>query len=241
MQTTPARRQQPQRVRQLLQDNALADRYVNITTQAIADMPAHNNLDGVMNACWQQCTDSAPKARRGGSYMPPTSSVGPQAVHEQIRRMRHLRQELRTVESSRSHQSIVSLQMVFRGWRMATDLQQVTREVRKAGRARKLQKVANIYRAAKILAPKAPRKRMQLRDKQGKIQTSKEEFDQIVQFFQELYSGPTSEHVTIDAPIHFSEKEVRQALHRLSTSKVMPTTSAPAALETDGVAGSQDP
>ena len=153
-----------------------------------------------MKACWQQCMDSVPKARRGGSYMPPTSSVGPQAVHEQIRRMWRLRQELRTVESSRSHQSTVSLQMVFRGWRMATDLQQVTREVRKAGRARKLQKVdqvlesTNIYRAAKILAPKAPRKRMQLRDKQGKIQTSKEEFDQIVQFFQELCSGPTSEH-----------------------------------------------
>ena len=100
--------------------------------------------------------------------------------------MWRLRQDLRITESSRLHKRAVSLQAAFQGWRKATELQQVIREVRKAGRARKLHKVdqvlqsTNIYRAARILAPKAPRKRMQLRDRHGKIQTSKDEFDQIV-------------------------------------------------------------
>ena len=135
--------------------------------------------------------------------------------------MWRLRAELRITESSRASSRTISLQEIFQGWCKAP---------RKLQKAEQVLQSSNRYRAAKILAPKAPKKRMQLRDRDGKIQTTSAEFEQTVQFFQELYSGPPAEHIVIDTPIHFSEDEVKHALRRLSTAKVMPTVSAPAAL-----------
>ena len=85
---------------------------------------------------------------------------------------------------------------VFKGWKLAAQLQSVTRQVRKACRGRKIQKVkdvldsSDIFKAAKCLAPKTPKRRIQLRDDQGKIQTHEQEHRQIVDFFRKLYDGP---------------------------------------------------
>ncbi|CAE7255201.1 unnamed protein product [Symbiodinium pilosum] len=147
-----------------------------------------------------------------------------------------LRAELRLNDTKRSYNKGISLKEVLQGWLQAARLQQVTREVRKAGRLRKLQKIeqvlrsTNIYRAAKTLAPKAPRRRMQIRDKNGRIQTAHADFEQILQYFQQLYSGPQADSIVLDTPLLFTTDDVQQAVHRLSVSKVMPAASAPAAL-----------
>ena len=48
----------------------------------------------------------------------------------------------------------------------------------------------NVYRAARRFAPKTQRKRLQLRTPEGHLQTIEEEFQDIKQYFSDLYRGP---------------------------------------------------
>ena len=236
MQTQQAVRQQPQQVSQLLQERELAAKYVSAATQAIADMGQGDSLDNTLRSSWQQCLKEMHKHKPRGANAASQEGVSHHSVCLQIRSMWDLRAELRLNDTKRSYNKGISLKEVLQGWLQAARLQQVTREVRKAGRLRKLQKIeqvlrsTNIYRAAKTLAPKAPRRRMQIRDKNGRIQTAHADFEQILQYFQQLYSGPQADSIVLDTPLLFTTDDVQQAVHRLSVSKVMPAASAPAAL-----------
>ena len=192
MQTKQVTRQQPQQVRQLLQEQELAAKYVNTSTQAVANMKEDESLDTTLKASWQQCLDDMNKNKRRMASEATKGEVDKQPVHLQIRSMWNLRAELRLNDARRPRNMSIPLMEILQGWRQAAKLQQVTREVRKAERLRRLQKIeqvlqsTNIYRAAKTLAPKAPRRKMQLRDKNGRIETAHAEFEQILQYFQQL-------------------------------------------------------
>ena len=126
-------------------------------------------------------------------------------------------------------------QQVFAGWSKAATLQAITRKVRKAGRDRKIQKVkqvldsGDIFKTAKCLAPKTPKRRIQLRDEQGRMQSHDQEHGQLVDYFRKLYDGLRSPPSLVTKPITF-EEEITAAIAKMSPAKVMPSCSAPTAL-----------
>ena len=171
---------------------------------------AQDSLDAAMQAGWLQCRDAkhAQAQKYAQASSPPSSASADLKL--QIRNMWQLRESLREGTAHPSSISAISMADIFGTWRTASTLQKVTRQVRKAGRERRVQKVEqvlasdNIYRASKILAPKAPRRRVQLRNHAGQIQTAHEEFEQVVQFFKELYDGPVAEQIVLDRPVQFT-------------------------------------
>ncbi|CAE7283401.1 unnamed protein product [Symbiodinium sp. CCMP2592] len=73
-----------------------------------------------------------------------------------------------------------ALAHLFQAWAVSTKLQVHTEAVNST----------DIHQAAKKFAPKAPRRRLQLRTETGRLQTHEEEFMQIVDYFETLYHGP---------------------------------------------------
>ncbi|CAE7330418.1 unnamed protein product, partial [Symbiodinium sp. CCMP2456] len=126
---------------------------------------------------------------------------------------------------------------VFQAWATATRLQTHTRALRKACRSRKIVAIAeavsatNIHQAARRFAPKAPRRRLQLRKADGSLQTHEEELHQISEYFTKLYDGtPGTHRPCLTQDLQISQRELQGALLRLQPSKAMPSNSAPAAL-----------
>ncbi|CAE7389420.1 unnamed protein product [Symbiodinium sp. CCMP2592] len=124
----------------------------------------------------------------------------------------------------------------LQAWVLLFRLNSHNRELRKECRRRKTNRIEevvlsdNIHQAAKRFAPKAPRKRLQLRDANGGIQTHEAEFEQIKTYFAKLYAGPVPDQVVLSKGPLISVDEVLAAMHRLQAGKAMPHKSAPAAL-----------
>ena len=122
--------------------------------------------------------------------------------------------------------------VLLQAWRLAAQLQNSTRCLRKACRLRKTEMVAevvrsdNIWQAAKRFAPKAPRRRLQLRSPAGHLQSQ-----QIADYFTSLYAAPPiTKQPPLTEDLHIHPHEIRDAMGRLRPGKAMPSTSAPAAL-----------
>ena len=129
------------------------------------------------------------------------------------------------------------LGQLFTGWKRAILLQATARMVRAAGRERKIQKVKQVleagdilFRIAKCVAPKTPKRRIQLRDSQGRTQAHAQEHLQILEFFRKLCYGRLEQIQTFDRPITFCVAEILRAISKMSPSKVMPSDSAPTVL-----------
>ncbi|CAE7220363.1 unnamed protein product [Symbiodinium sp. CCMP2592] len=124
----------------------------------------------------------------------------------------------------------------LQAWVLLFRMNSHNRELRKECRRRKTNRIEevvlsdNIHQAAKRFAPKAPRKRLQLRDANGGIQTHEAEFEQIKTYFAKLYAGPVPDQVVLSKGPLISVDEVLAAMHRLQAGKAMPHKSAPAAL-----------
>ena len=116
----------------------------------------------------------------------------------QVRGMWLLRAHLQHVgqEVSRWRRSGVDTRTLLQAWFITTKLQAHTRALRKACWQKKTDTVAevvqlsDIYAAAQRFAPKAPRRRLQLRKADGRLQTHEEEFQLIADHFRVLYDGP---------------------------------------------------
>ncbi|CAE6942520.1 unnamed protein product [Symbiodinium sp. CCMP2592] len=110
--------------------------------------------------------------------------------------LKHLSQEMGSWASPRTQ-----ARRAMQAWAQIIRLNRHNRELRKECRQRKTAKIEevvcskNIHQAAKRFAPKAQRRRLQLRDATGGIQTHEAEFEQIKTYFVKLYDGPK-----LDAP-----------------------------------------
>ena len=71
---------------------------------------------------------------------------------------------------------------------------------------------------------------MQLRDQEGRLQTYEEEFEQIVQYYSQLYAGPSMPIGSMCHPIHITVEEMEFALRSMAPRKVLPPGYAPSAL-----------
>ena len=199
------RRLQPHEVRCNLQHEQTAKAFETHMDKVLREMdPLADSLDHQLLAGWKHSTNVAQlkSAQRNASQL----ALQEEEHKKQIHTMWELRHSLRSAPSLAQWQPIGPMMHVFKGWKLAAHLQAVTRQVRKAGRERKVRKVkdvldsSNIFKTAKRLALKTPKRRTQLRDAQGKIQTHEQVRRQIVDFFRKLYDGPQTTQQPLTRP-----------------------------------------
>ncbi|CAE7365546.1 unnamed protein product [Symbiodinium sp. KB8] len=128
-------------------------------------------------------------------------------------------------------------QILLRGCEpIYANLGMTTARMRQDCRQRKTLKIIdavnsdNVFVAAKRFAPKQPRRRLQLRSKEGHLQSHEAEFEQICSYFRDLFKGPVPKQCPLPEQVTFTEEEVSQALGKLAAGKAKPSTSAPAAI-----------
>ena len=180
------------------------------------------HLDHVLQPAWERsCKAHSQPTTRSDNVANKTPSL--------VRQLWTLRQQLRQRQPS-------TKASMFQQWITAVRLAKVTKQIRQAHRKRKqdiLDQVlttASVFRAARRLAPNQPRRRMQLRDQDGRLQTYEGEFDQIVNCYSQLYEGPILPCETLSTPIIFTCEAMQHALHNLAPRKVLPPEFAPAVL-----------
>ncbi|CAE7801944.1 Crnkl1 [Symbiodinium sp. CCMP2592] len=120
--------------------------------------------------------------------------------------------------------------LYFQAWRLSSRIQQQARQLRKACRSRKTAKIAavvqdaNIHQAAKQFAPKVPRRRLGDFNYADLMAASKP----MKRSSSKLWI--ISNFSTWDPDLAITTAEIQQALQRLRPGKVLPSSSAPAAL-----------
>ena len=184
---------------------------------------------------WRHCVQIAQSAKPQRTSA--TTMANQDDSSSNIHHMWRLRQALRSMPRlDIAAPTSTMLKQVFAGWRQVATLQAITRKVRKAGRDHKIQKVKqvldsrDVFKTAKCLAPKTPKRRIQLRDEQGKMQSHDQEHGQTVDYFRKLYDGLRSPPSLLTKSITFEVEEIIAAIAKMSPAKVMPTCSAPTAL-----------
>ena len=217
---------------ELMKHDAVRCHYKEQVLARVESAAEHEDLDTILRECWRESCDRFRKTNLNAER-DPTHSLPSQRDNE------NLVQQLWSTRAMVRQQQVLKhadLHALFEGWKLASTLQRISRQLRKASKRRKLELVervvgsTNVFKAAKILHPKTPKRRLQLRDSEGRIQTREAEFEQLTSFFRQLYDGPPSSTWTISCNPNFTEDEVRNALLKFSPSKALPSTSAPAVL-----------
>ena len=227
---------QPHEVRQQLSQAPLSQLFTTHMDKVLRGLDHQtDSLDQKLLEGWRQCIQIAqpPKPQRPL----PTTMDSQESFSDNIHQMWRLRQVLRSMPSlDTTAPATALLQQVFAGWSKAATLQAITCNVRKAGRDRKLQKVkqvldsGDIFNTAKCLAPQTLKRRIQLRDEQGSMQSHDQEHGQLVDYFRKLYDGLRSPPSLLTTTITLKVEEITAAIAKMSPAKVMPSCSAPTAL-----------
>ena len=146
----------------------------------------------------------------------------------------------------RQHRQIPRTFSVLRGWRQTVRLIRVQRQLKKACKAKKRERIetllheaeqsrfpSTIFSVVKRLAPKSRTLRVQLRDEHGKLLAGQEESEHIASYLRKIYhstdihEAPAS---TVEQGMHFTQEDLLTALHRLEPSKALPSAFVPARL-----------
>ncbi|CAE7739424.1 unnamed protein product, partial [Symbiodinium sp. CCMP2456] len=232
-----SRRLQPRQVQQLLRQPAFQLRLHQQVRSSFHAEAAPDCLDELLITGWEKAARTSPPAAQHTGSGCAIDHDGPLAC--QVKCMWSLRDLLRRLgeDIHTWRQGPPPAGAVFQAWATATKLQTHTRALRKACRSRKIVAIAeavsstNIHQAARRFAPKAPRRRLQLRKADGSLQTHEEELHQISEYFTKLYDGtPGTHRPRLTQDLQISRHELLGALLRLQPSKAMPSNSAPAAL-----------
>ena len=182
--------------------------------------PQHPQVDEALLAAWQSCSPT--RRREPQQLSVPDNSPS-------VRQLWAFRHELRRTAGS-------YMQSILSRWRVVAQIQRLGRQLHKQQRDKRRQKIdqvlsaESVYRAARILTPKQPRKRLQLRTKEGSLQDPTREFHCLVDYFSALYAGIPQTPLPLPSDVHFSLDEVESALHKLAPRKVLPAGHAPAVL-----------
>ena len=159
------------------------------------------NVDQVLNQAWEQASKSDTKSTTAQGM------VIKNCTPSLVRRLWNLRHQLRRPR-------IATQANIFRQWFIAIKLQQITRQVRKAHRQRKQNLInqvlssQSVFRASRRLPPEQPRRRLQLRDQDGRLQTYEGEFSQIMNYYHDLYAGPCMPCGVMSQPLHVTLEEM---------------------------------
>ena len=243
--TTQAPPRRDAAVRQQLEDPRVQSAFQTCVASRM-EGATPDTMDALLLDAWAACRETVTIAPKVPSPREARASVatsemagealqqGVQYFQDNVRTLWRLRDALRAIRSDGTTRS--TLAGMMRAWRLVGRIQQVTKTLKKACREKKRLKVEmvlasnNIHKAAKSLAPKAPRRKLQLRDADGKVQLIEVEFEQIKQYFEDLYTGTEVEPACASPPLQVTEAEVQDALCHLAPAKVVPRACAPAVL-----------
>ena len=226
----------PRQVQRLLRQPDLAQHILQWIAPTLQQASAHQSIDAILLEGWSQAQEAQhPRPHQVGSGIQRDYSG---TLTNQVRGMWLLRRHLQTTGQAlwKWSRRGVDTRALLQAWFLTTKLQAHTRALRQACRQKKINAVAevvqssDIYAAAQRFAPKAPRRRLQLRKADGRLQTHEEEFQQITDHFRTLYDGPEVNAPSLPEDINITAEEIQAALHRLRPGKAMPSDSAPAAL-----------
>ena len=214
----------------LQQDPELAQRFQHRVVALIPPTPIGDSaaiLNRVMQQAWHEVSRPLPIRPRA----PDHAAVG------LVRQLWALR---------RQHRQTPRTFSVLRGWRQAVRLIRVQRQLKKACKAKKRERIetllheaeqsrfpSTIFSVVKRLAPKSRTLRVQLRDEHGKLLAGKEESEHIASYLRKIYhstdihAAPAS---TVAQGMHFTQEDLLTALHRLEPSKALPSAFVPARL-----------
>ncbi|CAE7332912.1 unnamed protein product, partial [Symbiodinium microadriaticum] len=208
---------------------------IDMLGQIAADLDqAHemDDLDQVLLRGWEIV-----KGQASTRQVPQDLQAHQVSTRDRVMYMWRLRADLRQLGNDYSEDAAGrTLKGIWDSWSKAAKLQRANRQLRKDCRQRKTLKIIdavnsdNVFVAAKRFAPKQPRRRLQLRSKEGHLQSHEAEFEQICSYFRDLFKGPAPKQCPLPEQVTFTEEEVSQALGKLAAGKAMPSTSAPAAI-----------
>ena len=191
-----------------------------------------DDVDQILLRGWEVAKPRAPRQQASAELQDHQVST-----RDRVLCMWRLRAELRRLGNAPAEADEGrDLKSLWDSWSKAAKLQKTTRQLRKDCRHRKTLKIMdavhsdNVFAAAKRFAPKQPRRRLQLRSKEGHLQSHEVEFDQICSYFKKLFQGPESKPCSLPEKVQFTEAEVCRALGKLAAGKAMPSSSAPAAI-----------
>ncbi|CAE6926016.1 unnamed protein product [Symbiodinium sp. CCMP2456] len=209
------------------------------TRQAQRDKEVSQPIDDLLLQGWRSAKAEHPGQSNAAGDQPGDQPNLDQPLTQYVRSMWTVRHKLRQLgqDLGRWSRGGPSARSILQAWLLTSKLQRHTRELRKACRWKKTLQVAeavkasNIHQAAKRFTPKTPRRRLQLRDEHGHLQTHEAEFAQITEYFQLLYDGPSlSQNPTLTEDLNITAEEIMHAMARLKPNKAVPSVSAPAAL-----------
>ena len=232
---TPRQGKQPfnmRQVKQMMQQDSLNSHFKELVQSKVEEAETVIDMDHVLQQCWLETYERfrTVNEHRDGE---PTSIVPSQHVNVSL--VKQLWSARAAIRQSHPLEP-GSLRSLFEGWKLAARLQGICRQLRKASKLKRVEVVeavvqsSDVFKAAKILYPKTPRRKLQLRDSDGNIQSREAESAQFAAFFRQLYAGPPSTTWSLQCSLEFSEEEVRSAIRRFSPSKALPSKSAPSVL-----------
>ena len=235
--TTQASRQRPALISKQLQNPEVGTCLEEQLQPLLDNANIQENLDDVLLEGWARVQRVLPSLSTKQEPVNPQGRAQHLTVRQQILHMWQLRATIRRLQPDESlDPPAPSLATLWKAWRQVARLQTCTRQLRKDCRRHKTVKVLeavqadNIYAASKRFAPKQPRRRLQLRTKEGHLLSHEQEFLRIRDYFSSLYTGPSLPPITLTQSVSFEEAEVQLAMSRLAAGKAMPQHSAPAAL-----------
>ena len=218
-------------VKELMQHDSLRSHYKELVMARVEASDANADVDHILQQCWQESCELYHRTY-AAAERDPHSLPSQQDSESLVKQLWSTRAKI----TQQHPLAQADLRSFFGGWQLAARLQRINRQLRKASKRRKIELVEqvvasqNVFQAAKILYPKAPRRRLQLKDSEGHIQTKEAEFEQFALFFRQLYDGPTSTSWSISLSPCCTEEEVQKAIQKFSPSKALPSQSAPAIL-----------
>ena len=159
-------------VKELMKHDSLNSHYKELVMIRFEASEARADIDHILQQCWQESCELF-HMKHVARDCDPACSLPSQ--HDSVSLVKQLWSTGATI---RQQQPLAhaELRSVLRGWQLAARLQN-NRQLRKASKRRKVEVVQHVvqstkvFKAAKILYPKTPRRRLQLMDSEGNIQT----------------------------------------------------------------------
>ena len=213
---------------------ALED-YQNTLTSLHSDRPDYSATELITHA-WQAV------ALR---WSAPPAAAQPNTLDQPIQTVWTLRRQVRLARTQRRR----GLPVLLRLWRSVVRLKQAQRILQARSRQAKKQRIhdllweasqsqsglTSVFRLLKVLAPAAPRRKLQLRHKDGRPLGTSEAMTVIKDYFHNLYNLPVHPDNTPnleppDTPIQLTLSELQHAIGSIPASKALPVKEAPSLL-----------
>ena len=221
------------RVQELCRTHAeLPDSFQRAAAELHGQSP-HLSAHELLTHAWRTATASLPR------QLPVQV---PQADHRPVLKLWRLRQTLRDLLPS----ARTSERALFRAWQCRAALQAHQRALRRMCRARKKQRfdqmlsvaadtmpgLQRVYQVLRVFAPKAPRRKLQLRAANGMPLCIADTVTAIRDYYATLFSQSAPRQVLPApfSPMQITTEEFCTALQRLSGNKALPPAEAPATL-----------